>query len=237
LEGKLEIWGGDAGLKILVTTDDDQVLADNSAEVTVPVVAPTNLGTISGIVFGDADGDGVFDDGEGLPGVELGLSETGELKRVRTDAGGRFAYPGLPASQYGLSVQSRVGGWIVGSPGQIVVDGSARSAELRVRAERPLSETLTVTAEFDRKTYRPGDQAKITVTLTNKGRRPLTGIRARCDDLGSFHHVRGADDPALWGDLAYSAAGVTVAAGETEALVVRGDVHPQAPNQGIVYVA
>jgi len=238
LEGTVENW--DAGaprLKISVTTDDEQALADNSAEVTVPVVPPTTVGTISGIVFGDADGDGAFDDGEGLPDVELALYGSGQAGRVRTDAGGRFAYPSLPARQYNLTASSPVGGWIVGYPGEIVVDGSAKSTELRVRGERPLSEILTVKAEFDRKTYRPGDRAKITMTLTNHGRRPLTGIKARCDDLGSLYHVTGSDDPAFWGDLASSGAGVTVAAGETKALVVLGGVHPQALNQGIVYVS
>lgn len=52
---------------------------------------------------------------------------------------------------------------------------------------------------LDRKIYAAGDTARLTVTLTNTGRYPLTGLSAGCDRFGALFHLLVTQE--AWGEL------------------------------------
>jgi hypothetical protein len=95
---------------------------------------------------------------------------------------------------------------------------------------------LTAKAEFGATTYKPGDVATVTVTLTNHGKKALTGIKVGCDRLGSAAHLVGYDREH-WGELGYDGPGADLAVGETRVFQAHGEVTQGSQDQGIVYIA
>jgi len=229
----------DPQLRIYVRNPDELTPADNEFVLTVPVVPASVTGTLAGVVYGDANDNNASDPGEELQDIEITLyPNNGTTRSVSTDSHGRFDFGVMPAMQYSLSTRfGEAQGWIVEYVNSVIVDGTATSANLAIRAERPLSQVLSAKAEFGAKSYQPGDVATVTVTLTNRGPKALSGIKAGCDRYGSDAHLGGWSDQEHYGDLGYDGPGATLAAGETRAFPLHGDVLQGAQDQGIVYLA
>ncbi|HEY8373823.1 MAG TPA: hypothetical protein VIL00_13870 [Pseudonocardiaceae bacterium] len=208
--------------------------------LSVPVVPLQERYPVSGVLFGDRDGDGVFDPGEGLAGVTMSLyvpvivgSYSAELT---TDQEGRFSGE-LPPGLYRVRIVVGPDGWIVRVP-PIVVGGAEPATDLQLQAERPLTEVLDVSAEFLSDRYEISDIPRIRITLTNRGSTTLTGIRALCGrdtPLPWGLGLQGTSEPAHWGALVQD--GVTVAAGQTLVLEVTGMIPMASARDGLVYIA
>jgi len=101
-----------------------------------------------------------------------------------------------------------------------------------LRAVRPLAETVHANLALDRETYRAGDSALVTISLTNTGPRPVTGVFAACDGIG---YGRDLDiTPAGWGELAYGGPGATIQPGETRTFRVPGTVRDVSGSWGFL---
>ena len=163
--------------------------------------------------------------GAGLAGVAISMSGPFDgidgagpkIRSATTDAQGRFDFSGLPGGVYLINL-SGPDNWVVEQPasGMVTVDGSPGSTAVNFPATRPLSETLHATMAFDQASYAVGDEAHLTITLSNVGQTVIGGIKAHCD-LGETRDVLSGNTPG-WGALA--GGGVTVEAGQTVTLHV-----------------
>lgn len=96
---------GFAGTETFTYTITDEGGVTKTATVTMTVTAGTSGGVISGIVFFDADNDGVRDTGElGVPGVLVTLTSTSSGTNVTRTAitknDGTYSFTALPAGTY-----------------------------------------------------------------------------------------------------------------------------------------
>ncbi|MEU0879889.1 hypothetical protein ABZ345_14900 [Lentzea sp. NPDC005914] len=166
-------------------------------------------GTVSGVVYFDKNGNGGFDEGEGLAsswistrgGVPSG-SNTGI-----TDAGGAFKIYSVPAGQHKV--------WSIGFDSKYVVQPGfadfvvrdGQETKIMVPVVAPVSSTLSASVTFDKDSYGPSDEVGLNITLSNSGTQPLTGVVAVCRNYDGYL------TSARWGALAPDGAGVTVPAG------------------------
>jgi len=93
------------GTETFTYTITDQGGLTKTATVTMTVTAATSTGVISGIVFFDADNDGVRDTGEvGIPGVLVTLTSTSTGTNITrsaiTKSDGTYSFTALPAGTY-----------------------------------------------------------------------------------------------------------------------------------------
>lgn len=93
------------GSETFTYTITDQGGLTKTATVTMTVTAATSTGVISGIVFFDADNDGVRDTGEvGVPGVLVTLTSTSTGTNITrsaiTKSDGTYSFTALPAGTY-----------------------------------------------------------------------------------------------------------------------------------------
>ncbi|TWP53871.1 hypothetical protein FKR81_03700 [Lentzea tibetensis] len=226
---------GDARLKISLLFSNDANTADNQTFVDVDVIEADVRGSITGTLFGDLNKNGTQDDGEQpLAGTRFTARGGGLESSAVTDDGGRFEIADLPARMYQVDVYDLPDSWLVAAVRNVRVDGTPRPQEIGAR--RPLREALDARVEFERESYAVGAEAAVTVTLTNRGSTPLTGVTAGCDRDGDGVWIDGFDDPARWGDLPRGRAGVTVAAGETRVFRVTGLVPADAARHASVLV-
>lgn len=213
----------------IVASDTNQ--ADNVIDISAAVTHST--GDAVALIYGDRNGNGAFDQGEELPGVQVGFE--GGLPRKwldgRTDASGRFRLEDVPAGHYKLFLYSTDDGWITPEDLYRVVTvkaGQESSAEFRL--VRPLSDKLEVTLSFDRPSYRPGEQPTLTGTLTNNTGAPIT-VMAYCGGYGWAYEIANTDE---WGPLAWNGPGIALADGETRAFHVVETMPEASPDHGLV---
>ncbi|MEV5714308.1 hypothetical protein AB0L41_10435 [Amycolatopsis mediterranei] len=182
-----------------------------------------------GTVYGDRNGNGVFDDGEQLAGIPVALQYLNGSNRYPATSGpdGKVDFGKVPAAVYYLGGVP-VGDWLI--PLQHIHIG-AGSTDLLIRAVPPLHGALKASMVFTQDSYQAGDLAHLTVTLSNSGPIPLTGIVAACDRYGSDFALKGGPG---WGDLATFADGVTIASGQTRTFDVTERVPDAARNSGVV---
>jgi SdrD B-like domain/Domain of unknown function DUF11 len=96
-------------------TDDDENPVDDTDDETVTVIQ--NPGTVSGLVWFDADDDGIQDAGEpGVAGVAVELvpsTPSGYSATTVTGADGRYLFSGVPTGSYLVRVTAPAGftGW------------------------------------------------------------------------------------------------------------------------------
>lgn len=192
----------------------------------VQVVKTT--GDIAGVVYVDRNGNGQQDSGEAAADtlVELTGGAPQSSHRLTTDADGRFFAEDLPSGEYWITY-TLADGWIVHvtegdstfwlEPGPVV--------QLTGRAERPYSEEIKATLVLDKAVYAVGDEAQITVKVTNKGKRVLNRVEAACNRGDHRNFLGGFDDPMAytWGDLVVG-KGMTINPGETKTIVARSRV-------------
>lgn len=230
------LWeSGDAAIRVSAQSPDEVRWSNNEiGDIAVPVVPPTQTHPVTGTVYGDGNGNGALDDGEGLAGVVvvLRLPEEGGRLKTRTGSDGRFVFDDVSAGLYELQVSGT--DWIGPYTVPVRVDGSGDHTDLLVRRTRPVSDVLVPTVEFTEDTYRPGDTAHVTVTLTNNGDVPLHGVTAFCSGAGNSNELNGVADAEHWGDLLWGSKGVTVPAHSTETYQVTGVVPDGAADYGFV---
>ncbi|RJQ70797.1 hypothetical protein D5S17_28610 [Pseudonocardiaceae bacterium YIM PH 21723] len=177
--------------------------------------------TVAGVLYGDTNDNGAFDEGEPLlGGAELHFSANGETVTATTGEDGRFEFAPTGPQTGQLQADRLPDGW-AGVPSPLTID--ARATDLKVRAVRPIAERLTVTGRFDRDQYRRGDTAQLSFTLTNTGRYPLKHIQPGCDRANNSTHV-GHDQ---WTELD---KGIDLAPGQTRTVTVPGVVPETADN-------
>ncbi|WP_410639629.1 hypothetical protein [Amycolatopsis sp. lyj-346] len=188
------------------------------------VRAPAHL---TGVVYGDKNGNGTRETGEELPGAKLTLRyvHSDITYSITSDAQGRLDSSDVPAAEYYLGGEV-VDGWLI--PWRTVRIGA--DTDLTVRGVPPLNGALTASMAFTKNSYQVGELAHVTVTLSNSGPIPLTGIVAACNRIGDGHLLSGRGQG--WGDLA--GAGVTIAPGETRTFDVTETVPEAAFNRGYV---
>ncbi|MEC3979176.1 SpaA isopeptide-forming pilin-related protein [Amycolatopsis sp. H20-H5] len=190
----------------------------------------TNVaGHAAGLVYGDGNGNGKLDDGEELGGIALTLRYVNGSAtfKVTSGAKGKFDFGTIPSAEYYLGGDV-VGGWLI--PFETVQIGPD-TKDLNVRGVPPLNGALHASMAFAKDTYQVGDLAHVTVTLSNSGKIPLTGIVAACNRVGNDYILRGTGPG--WGDLVWS-RGVTIAPGQTRTFDVSETVPEAAFNRGYV---
>lgn len=202
---------------------DSTFRAEDTATVT-----PTK-GGIVGTLYGDANGNGKYDQGEALSGVQVtitgGVPSTSP-PAVQTDPDGKFMFKDIPSGPYTASFGT-VKGYVLPAARWQVDD---TPLEVSVQGRRPVSDTLKASVKLNADTYAVGDIAHVTVTLTNGGDYDLAGITAACDRSGESHAMGG--DLSGWGDLAIGRRGVTVPAHGTVMLDVTSPVPAEAHRYG-----
>ncbi|SFW46576.1 hypothetical protein [Amycolatopsis australiensis] len=183
-------------------------------------------GHAEGLVYGDKNGNGKLDPGEELAGTKLTLRYVNGNRTLTATSGpgGKITFD-VPGADYYLGGEV-VDGWLF--PWHTVRIGE--HTELDVRGVPPLNGALKASMAFTQDSYRVGDTAHVTVTLSNSGSIPLTGIVAGCNRIGDGHILSGRGPG--WGDL--GADGVTIPAGETRTFDVAETVPEAALNRGIV---
>ncbi|MET8846112.1 hypothetical protein [Amycolatopsis sp. NPDC004625] len=186
-------------------------------------------GHAAGTVYGDKNGNGVLDAGEQLAGAKVTLRYVHGTATysVTTGADGKFALD-VPAAEYYVGGEV-VDGWLF--PWRTVRIGS--DTDLLFRGAPPLNGALKAKMAFTQDTYAVGDLAHVTVTLSNSGPVPLTGIVAECNRVGSDYVLSGRGPG--WGDLA--ADGVRIEPGQTRTFDVSETVPKAAFNRGYVLAA
>lgn len=148
-----------------------------------------------------------------------------------TDAAGRFAFDGLRvAPGYYLHFEKVPDNWQLPYLPPLRLDGSGANTALEVPGVRPLSESLTAAIVLDKASYAVGETAKATVTLTNTGDRPLTGLFAGCDPGGFGRSI--AVPYAQWGTFDPEHPAGQLAAGQRIVLTVSGQVPQSAGYYG-----
>jgi len=187
-------------------------------------------GRVTGVVYGDKNGNGGLDDGEKLSGIAVTLQyNNGPTKYTATsDADGRIEFADVPAAEYRLGGEV-IKGWLF--PVETVRVGPG-GKDLLLRGSPPLNGALKASLAFTKDTYQPGELAHVTVTLTNSGPIPLTGIVAACNRAGASQALNGGPG---WGELGH-AGGVTIDPGRTRTFDVSEKVPAAALNYGRVGV-
>ncbi|WP_254897007.1 hypothetical protein [Amycolatopsis sp. Hca4] len=182
----------------------------------------------AGVVYGDANGNGKLDAGEELTGITLTLRYSRLTFKATSGKDGRFDFGEIPAAKYYFGGDV-VDGWLF--PFRNVQVGP--DTNLVVRGTPPLNGALKASMAFTQDSYQVGDLAHVTVTLSNSGPIPLTGIVAACNRVGNGYILNGRGPG--WGELA--ADGVTIAPGQTRTFDVSETVPKAAFDRGYVAAA
>ncbi|WP_372666018.1 hypothetical protein [Amycolatopsis kentuckyensis] len=223
---------GDSVVHVEVYGAGDTDYSDNVQRVTVPLATGTER--VAGVLYGDTDGDGKPSPGEALAGARVrffGVGTTLEMYTT-TDATGHFSYDGLPLTRTAyLSFDRLPGGWVAPSLPDLRLDGRGAYTALEVAATRPLSDVLHETLTLDKASYAAGDTGKATVTLTNSGTKPLTGLFLTCDAGGFGSELTVTDDQ--WGAFGYQRREGALAAGQRIVLTATGKVPDKAAYTGV----
>lgn len=196
--------------------------------------APITLVTshVAGTIFGDRNGNGVFDNGEEAPGATMTLNFRFVFSvTATTDAGGRFDFGEIPTAAYGLTgtVPDFLFGFV-----PLTIDAAHDNSNLLFRAVPPLNGALHASMKFTRNKYRPGDVAHVRIALRNSGSIPLTGIVASCNRADEGPSLNGVGPG--WGALAANMAGVTIPPGRTSVFDVSEPLPASAVDFGYAIV-
>lgn len=237
LEGRFFNYQGTSTFRLRVNATNDVNSHDGSPTVQMAVREPVKAGKISGILWGDANGNGVQDAGEGLVGAEAYLYGGGnpnETPRTRTDANGRFTFTELELRTWGLGFSELPGGWVVEYISeQIPVVGGDTTSELRYQAVRPLQDQLTASVRFVSTDHVDDGPVTVEFTLTNKGGADISDVVAGCGRSGEGPHID------IWdslGELSWD-QGATIPAGQSRVFTVNGTISANASSYGYSYVA
>jgi hypothetical protein len=197
--------------------DDSASLGTPTASISA-TVTPVVAG-YGGVIFGDLNGNGVQDPGEpGVAGADVtlngpfaGLAGQGGPKNYQTttDAHGHFLLSNLPGGSYFVLITPPQT-WKVAYSQSVTVDGSAGQTSLAFPATATFAQSLHATMSFDRPSYHVGEQAGLTVTLTNVTKNTISNIQDLCDQGGFAGVALGIGK----GWDVFSGTGVTLAPGQ-----------------------
>lgn len=206
---------------------------DNRAEDTAAV--PQQHGQAGGVLYRDANGNGQFDEGEGVAGTSVSANGGAPFSTpyTTTDATGRFSFGTLPTGTYRVSAYTYPSDEVVAGPAANFTVSAGATTELRLPLVPPVYKVLRSTVEFDRDSYRPGDRAGIRITLDNTGQAPLTGVVAVCD-LGWGDGATRLTDPA-WAPLDPDGPGITLGE-ETRVFTMSEPIPAEAVEAGRINV-
>ncbi|MFI6301329.1 hypothetical protein ACIBCH_05640 [Amycolatopsis thailandensis] len=225
------IWGAEAGnplVRIDVSAPGDSDYSDNRADVPVNPIPPETTERVAGQVYGDKNRDGLLSPGEELAGLKTLVGGPGlpqELSVV-TDAAGRFSFDAVPVGAIRIVYFHNVpDGWLLPESTMMRLDGSGKYEALSIRGQQPLEKDLQAEIKLNKARYAPGETAKATVTLTNSGALPLSGLYANCEDQGSGIDLKIPQDQ--WGDFGSAKEG-KLAAGQRLVLTLTGQVPEKA---------
>lgn len=177
-------------------------------------------GELSGVVFMDRNHNKQQDPGEEAADVlvEANGGVPYDYFKTTTDANGRYSFKNVPSGDYWVGY-TLAGGWVVHQEGDLHIRVKPGApVQLTARAERPVTEALKATMVLDKSVYGIGEEAKITVTLSNRADYEVSGIQAACARTGDSNELGSWPMAEGWGDLREK--GMTLAAGETRTIVV-----------------
>ncbi|MBP2320383.1 hypothetical protein JOF56_000768 [Kibdelosporangium banguiense] len=230
-ESGVVTWSAEAALK-----GYDSYYQNNFFDISAPVTITT--GDYAGRIYADANGNGKFDEGEGLGGIVVRISGGVPPKSFdqATKPDGSFAFPGLNTGQYYVWFEDPARRWVpLGESGTgldvVQLDKSGHTA--LIKAVRPLSDTLVPALAFTKDSYEEGEIAHLTVTLENKGTVDLLGVKAIC----TSEAPNGLTGGPGWGELDKAAGGVTVPAGTTRVFDVSEKVPVGSRESGDVFAS
>jgi len=210
--------------------DTDPTTNRDSAEAYVTV----ETSDLTLTIYGDADRDGVVDQGEAMAGVVVELTGgiTHESFRARTSADGIIRFPKIPGGRYWVRANVP-NGWYIDATVPLIVRTEQQATAIAATHD-DLSK-LVATVSLDRASYAVGDTVRERVTLTNTGASDLTGLFAKCGILSPFgneNHLVATN----WDELTQSekGPGATVRAGETRVWEFTDVVAPRAYDYGFV---
>ncbi|MDF8265624.1 hypothetical protein [Luteipulveratus flavus] len=140
--------------------------------------------TVTGVVFQDADRDGVRDVGERpASGAEVTFTQGMPIViQVRADSAGRFTAT-LPWSGP-VSMVVRGGDWLTSS--SVTLDGSPSKDVGNVPTTLSLRAALEVKMTPARTTVRYDQRVRFSLTVDNVSGYPISGVRASCWDNGNL---------------------------------------------------
>lgn len=216
----------------LMSDDGDVDQDDNMFRLTATVTQ--TRGTVEGLVFADANRNGLVDTDEPLAGAVVNIYGGSPVAehRVTTDVNGRFVLPNVPAGRY-TAYYEMPGGWserAYSDDRSFLVEPNSTTGIVG-RGERPTYELLKATGSLDRTTYEYPAAAKIALTLTNTSAFTLSGIQARCNPFGGANHLGSG---AGWSELSVNGPGVTLAPGQSRSFEINEDIPRAALTAGDV---
>jgi hypothetical protein len=218
-------WQNDLRFEFRATVDGvaDPTPGDNG--VTGHVKIRQDRGTANGLLYTDKNDNGRPEAGEFLSNtwvsVRGGVPESS--RTVLTGAGGEIAFGTLPAGTYTVyDLYSSTNTLVIDPARSRFVVEAGKHTDVNLPAVPAVDTVLGATIAFDRPSYRRDEQVGLTVTLTNRGTKPLTGVVAVCDPYIDYLAGTGPG----WAALSPGGPGVALAAGETKTVQVT-DVVPQ----------
>ncbi|WP_170224043.1 SdrD B-like domain-containing protein [Actinokineospora cianjurensis] len=236
LHGATPAAGGTVLFGGSVVTDSAELDAsNNSVQVSATSVAVT--GDYTGVVYVDRDGDGVFDQGEGLPGVMLTASSYGGgwVMDRQTDADGRFAFLDIPGTVYSVHYGLEDADYTIpggSGTGRDLVSVPSAGHDATVRAYLLLDRSLDASVSFDRDRYHPGDTATFTFSFSNKGTKRLTGVGVR-----GMHAEGDFQAQPSWDPIGPGGPGLTLEPGQRKTVTVTGQIPWGAKVRAMIGVA
>lgn len=183
-------------------------------------------GTLSGVLFKDRNGNGQFDDGEGVANtyvyVRGGLPEYSNS--AYTDANGQFGfYDKVPTGNYTVTDLYSGNNTFVVQPGHLgFVVEKGKHTTLNLPAVAAVDMVLDASMKFTKEAFARDEKASLDITLTNRGAQPLSDVVAVCDrNSWSPDYLKGTGPG--WSQL-LPGGGISLAAGETKTIRVTEDV-------------
>ena len=197
----------------------DPTPGDNGTNLNIKV--RQDKGTASGVLYVDKNGNGRFDDGEGLANASVEITGGAPKTSVSafTDDKGEFATRSVPTGSYSVRYSGSAGYVVQPGRSDFVVEQN-RDTRLDVPLVAPVSNALSASMAFDKPSYTPAEEVGLNVTLTNRGSVPLTGVVAVCTTGTGYLSGTGEG----WKALRPDGAGVALAAGETKVVRVTDSV-------------
>lgn len=220
---------GDVRVWVRATLDGVADPTPTNNQASDHAVVRNDRGSLTGLVYRDANGNGRPDSGE--PAGNLSVFIRGGLPVVdtwvTTNSSGVFSKDDLPAGRY---VIERLSSWDnpVVKPGQseFVIEPN-KQTKLEIAAVKPSADALTVKLVFDQERYARGDAASLTATITNTSGAPLTGVVAVCNPYGNPGEIDGTGPG--WAPLNPDGPGLSLDTGETKVLQIQDVVPANAP--------
>ncbi|MDQ2587917.1 carboxypeptidase regulatory-like domain-containing protein [Saccharothrix yanglingensis] len=213
--------------------DMDPTPRDNEAED--QAVVSQARGSVSGVVYRDANANGRFDGGEGVADRQVSASggAPSSTLAATTDATGGFSFGGdVPTGSY--LVHSFGGDAdVIAAAGARFTVTAGGTHDLRLPLVPPVRTHLAATASFDGTAYRAGQPVTARITLTNNGTTTLRGLVAVCHTGAGLITPADPDFTALAPD----GSGVTLYRGSSKTFVLTETLPADAVTAGEVSIA